>query len=173
MLFQSTSGRTHAKSTKGYGLASHGSRAHLHILMRIDMLLPCLHDPACLFMCAGFSTAIMSRYRPVPESWWHLLSRDCKNYLFFPLLRSWKGKHFCSADKCKRHIWGENKRNQNVSFQFPLATKGLRTWTEGTVPTFFLMGSIIPAAAHASGSREELRINISAALQSDTALQTL
>lgn len=172
MLFQYTSGRTHAKSTKGYGLASHGSRAHLHILMRIDMLLPCLHDPACLFTCAGFSTAIMSRYRPVPESWWHLLSRDCKSHLFSPLLGSWKGKRFCSADRCKRHIWGENK-TQNVSFHVSFSHERSAHLDWGNSSHLFLMGSIIPAAAHASGSREELRINISAAPQSDTALQTL
>lgn len=54
------------------------AEAHLHILMRIDMLLPCLNDLSCLFMCAGFSMVIMSRYRPVPESWWHLLYTDRK-----------------------------------------------------------------------------------------------
>lgn len=38
---------------KGHGLALHGSRPHLHILARIDRLLPCLHDLSCVFMCAG------------------------------------------------------------------------------------------------------------------------
>lgn len=94
MVFQYTSVRTQAKSTKGYGLALHGSRAHLHILMRIDMPLPCLHDLSCLFICAGFSVVIMSRYRPVPQSRWHLLCRDRKGCVFFFFLMKKKSIFF-------------------------------------------------------------------------------
>lgn len=38
---------------KGQGLALHGSKPHLHILIRIDRLLPCLHDLSCVFMWVG------------------------------------------------------------------------------------------------------------------------
>lgn len=123
MGFQYRSVRTQAKSTKGYGLAWHGSRAHLHILMRIDMLLPCLHDPSCLFICAGFSVVIMSRYRPVPQSRWHLLCRDYKWCVF---LVQWKKNIFLAPlrikwDKCKRKIW---KKKETKTFLFSF----LRPW---------------------------------------------
>lgn len=42
-----------AKSMKGQGLALHGCKPHLHILIRIDRLLPCLHDLSCVLMCVG------------------------------------------------------------------------------------------------------------------------
>lgn len=41
------------------------AKPHLHILMRIDSLLPCLHDPSRAFMWAGSLTVIIPRYRPV------------------------------------------------------------------------------------------------------------
>lgn len=66
------------RNTKGQGLALHGSKPHPHILMRIDMLLPCLHDLSCVY-ARWLSVAIVPRQASVaPTRRWHLLCREYK-----------------------------------------------------------------------------------------------
>lgn len=52
------------------------AKPHLHILMRIDMLLPCLHDLSCVFMCAASLYGHCAEIGLSPASRWHLLCRE-------------------------------------------------------------------------------------------------
>lgn len=77
---------------KGHGLALQGSRPHLHILVRIDRLLPCLHDLRCVFMCVLALYGHCAEIGLAPRAGDICFAQNIRNTLFSE--HFWKRIHF-------------------------------------------------------------------------------
>lgn len=197
--------KAQAKSMKGRGLALHGSKPHLHILMRIDRLLPCLHDLNCVFMwvgslwplCRDIGLALRAGDICFAEN-----IRDA-GFLFFSCFfffeHFWKEEAFqagfnstskketeantkqCSTEPCVRGC----AHAENIFFRFHHNSTLEKVWTPEAILNYLqvshwlLIRGVIAVKPTASICEQEHAsqrgpwINISPALQSDTALQAL